>query len=377
MNSRLFYFILCCFLICSCKEEETTVDASLIWEIDPTDTRKMDLSQFIDSIWLVPLETNDSCLIKKVHLLDYKFDNFYIENDVKEVQVYAQDGRFLYGTAKYLGGGPNDYTSAIAFRALSVDSIEIYDALSYKMRYFVHPLGFVSSLELPKDVLPSSLYAWVNGDTCVFSTVDPTNPMLKVYSKQQGKIIERIEDKIQKQAFLITSEALYKVDDVIFHSATYPSNDLYVLTKDADKELVCRLDFGSHNFRMEDLPEGLTQKYYYDYMESHPEYAYPYQKFISGEHYLAFFQYDGKMCMAYKYGKDGKTFLFRNEPQKTGQLMVPHHVSGDKLYYASEPMFLPYLVDTTLMSREDVVKMEKVDEMDNPIIVIYRMRSDL
>ena len=54
--------------------------------------------------------------------------------------------------------------------------------------------------------------------------------------------------------------------------------------------------------------------------------------------------------------------------------MIPHYVNKGKLYYACEPAYLSYVVDTTLMSREDIGKMNRVDEMDNPIIVVYNLR---
>ena len=186
---------------------------TFVWKISPDDARQTDLSLIIDSIWLVPLETNDSCLIKKISQLDYEFGKFYVRNSVWGVQVYAQDGSFLYGTEPYAGGGPHDYASAMAFRALPDDTLEIYDAMALKMRYFVPAEGFVSSLNLPRDVLPSGLYAWINSDTCVFAS---GLSGLKLYSKGKGKVLVSWEDKQLKQPFLKTSDALYEVDGNVF-----------------------------------------------------------------------------------------------------------------------------------------------------------------
>ena len=259
----------------------------------------------------------------------------------------------------------------MAFRALPDDTLEIYDAMALKMRYFVPAEGFVSSLNLPRDVLPSGLYAWINSDTCVFAS---GLSGLKLYSKGKGKVLVSWEDKQLKQPFLKTSDALYEVDGNVFFSATYPSNELYVLTDNGERKLACLLDFGSHDFSLKGIPEGLSRNYYYAYMEEHPEYVYPYQKFISKGRYLAFFSYKGNFYAAYKKGKEGETVLMRNKIRAKGQLMQPHHVGDGKLYYASEPAYLPYVVDTALMSREDVIRMGRVDEMDNPVIVVYRMK---
>ena len=53
-------------------------------------------------------------------------------------------------------------------------------------------------------------------------------------------------------------------------------------SEDLDKELVLRLDFGKYNFSMENLPEGMSSKYYSEYIFTHNEYAFPYSKFIVG-----------------------------------------------------------------------------------------------
>lgn len=360
--------LLLCLMLVGCAQTEEVND-HLVWRLDPVKVQRMDLKQIVDSICIVPLETNDSCLIKKVHSLEYAHGKFYVNNAQKDLQVYDGEGRFLYGTKKYLGPGPNDYVSAMSVCVLGPDSFEICDALALKVRRFVYPKGFLDSWSFSEEVLPLMQYERLNGDSCVFVGTDA----LKLYSRSEREIIKEYGVKHEIQ-FSKVSWALRKEAGILFYSDIYPANELYVLTSEGKKELAFRLDFGEHNFSLEDVSDGLDPAYYYAFMSEHPEFAYPFQKFISGDHYVAYFQFEGKLCVAFKKGKDGRTLLFTNEPYARSQLMIPHYVNKGKLYYASEPAYLSYVVDTTLMSREDIGKMNRVDEMDNPIIVVYNLR---
>lgn len=349
--------------------DDKNIDKHTVWRLNPNDTQLTDLKQIADSIYLVPLETNDSCLIKKVHSLTYMYNHFYINNNQIDIQVYDGEGNFLYGTAKHLGSGPHDYLSAMSFCVLGKDSFEVCDPISLQVCTFSYPKGLVDKWRFPEEVLPIMQYEYLNQDTCVF--IDGIN--LKFYSRSSQKIIKELKGK-HKVQFSKTSWALHKQGKSLYCSDIFPSNELYVLTEDLEKKLVLQLDFGKHNFSLMNLSGDFAPEHYYAYMDEHPEYAYPFQKFISDDRYLAYFQFEGKLCVAFKHGKDGQTFLFRNESYSRHQLMIPHHVDEGKVYYAAEPAYLPFVVDTTLMSREDIDRMNRVSEMDNPIIVVYCLR---
>lgn len=373
MKVKIVFMSLLWLLIVSC-DKQPVMGNFTIWKLDPTSAQKMNLSQLVDSISLVPLETNDTCLIKRIYSIECADDKIYVNNNQTDIQVYDNTGNFLYGTKEYLGLGPNDYKSVVSFRVLENDTIEVFDAISYEMRYFVYPVGFVSSYKIPKDILPAYQYAWLNKDTCVFSDGATENPTLKIYSKGRDKIIKKIEDK-QKNQFVKTSNTLYYVNDKLYFSPSYPSNELYVLNDRLNKELILQLDFGQYNFSMKNLPKDLDAKAYSDYIFTHSEYAYPYSKYVLGDLFISYFQFDDNLYVAYMNKVNGKNAILKNEVGSYSQFMIPHYVQEDKFYYASEPGYLPYLVDSTLMNRAEIDKMKHVGEMDNPIIVIYKLKN--
>ena len=70
-----------------------------------------------------------------------------------------------------------------------------------------------------------------------------------------------------------------------------------------------------------------------------------------------------------------ETTIYKNKIGGRPQFMIPHYIKGDSLFYASEPGYLPYLVDTTLMNKNEINKMGTITETDNPVIIIYKMRN--
>lgn len=372
MKAKLTIALILWLFVAGCDKQPKTDDHT-VWRIDPDMAVKTDFHQFIDSISLVPLETNNDCLIKNVQELYFINNKFYINNNDTEVQVYNKNGKFLYGTRKHLGAGPNDYTSVVSFSVLPNDTIEILDANFLKMRYFIYPKGFVRFNELPRDILPVSQHMWLNKDTCIFSEGSTENPILKMYSKKKAGIIKYLEDK-QKGCFVKTSTALYQTDGQLYISAPYPSNELYTIDESLNKKLILRLDFGKYNFSMDDLPENMSVKSSADYYSAHHEYVYPFSKYISDDFQICFFQHKESMNFAYKNKKTGTEVIFKNEVKSKPQFLVAQYAQKDKLFYASEPGYIPYLVDTTLMNKEDIEKMKRIKETDNPIVIIYTMK---
>lgn len=362
------------FVMNGCGNRSYTDDC-FTWQIDPATAQPMDLSRMVDSICLVPLETKDECLIKRIRSIEYAAGKYYLNNDFLDVQVYDSLGRFLYDTRGSLGNGPKDYQSVIGCTPLSSDTLELFDAVARKLRYYVYPEGVVKSCPLPSEVLPASEYTWINGDTCLFAEGTTDNTFLKFYSKSRNAFFKTVGSR-QKGSFMHVSDALLRVDGTLYHSPVYPSNDLYVLDGNLDRVQVLRLDFGKYNFSIDDIPEGMTMRQSADYYSEHKDWAYPYVKYILDDWYVAFFQFEEKFCVACLNRHTGENLVLQNEIGGKPQLMKPDYVRGNQLYYASAPEYLPYVVDTSLMNAEEAAKMEGVKEDDNPVLVIYKMKAE-
>jgi hypothetical protein len=131
---KLYYFIpvVSLFLCCSCKQttqkdtgnitaelenNDSPIDDTLSYfpidnhtiTVDFEKTERVSLTDYIENIELIPLETNDDVLIAQLTKLLYYKDRYYIlDRKQNIVFVYDSEGRFIFKIDKQ-GQGPGEY----------------------------------------------------------------------------------------------------------------------------------------------------------------------------------------------------------------------------------------------------------------------------
>lgn len=111
------------FLLLSCNGKKTYIDlskADYIIEVNEKDFSKTNkLSELIDSIEYIPLETSKNCLIGRVDKIKWYNDNIYVYDEIAQtVFLFNINGEFI---SKYdkIGKGPYEY---IELNDIDIDS---------------------------------------------------------------------------------------------------------------------------------------------------------------------------------------------------------------------------------------------------------------
>lgn len=102
-------------------------------------------------------------------------------------------------------------------------------------------------------------------------------------------------------------------------------------------------------------------------------YAFTSAKYLLPDIDIVFFYFDNKLYVAFNRKDQNQTSIYYNEPLSL-QLPIPDLVQDSCFYYVCEPLYLPYYVDSCLMSKEDIAKMKSVKDDDNPIIIQYKLK---
>lgn len=334
---------------------------------------KMNLSEFVDSIFVIPLATNDSSLIRNAVSLSFVDNSFYINDNQTNILSFDCKGNFLYSTAKLRGNGPNEYFACIAFNILENGNLEIFDAIKHRLWEYDSNLNYVSSCELPEEVLPVSNFLRVSKEICIIEDINS----LKFYSSKDKKVIKVISLPWKKGLSSITRNAgLKKQDGEIYYSMQTPERILYKV--DGAKmrlQPYYAFDFGIHNFNLDELPEDQQLSFYQSYVMTNEEKAFVADKLVSSGIRMCFFIYNKKMYLAFYDEDNGFSRTYYNETNSFQQLMIPNLFIDDILYYICEPRALDYVLDFNLMSSEDVKKVKSVREDDNPVIVCYKLSN--
>lgn len=95
-------------LLISCKESKRANFQRVI-EIKTERSSRLKLSQFVDSVIVIPLETNASALIGQIGKIQFFKDRLYIQDDLaNSILVFDKRGRFVERLSR-IGLGPGEY----------------------------------------------------------------------------------------------------------------------------------------------------------------------------------------------------------------------------------------------------------------------------
>lgn len=98
--------VLCMALVSSCSESgekvSTVMDKSKLQLCDGT------FSSTLSKFEIVPLETNDDCLIGEIDVIKKRNGRYYIQSARKTLLVFEEGGKFVMQVGR-IGGGPGEY----------------------------------------------------------------------------------------------------------------------------------------------------------------------------------------------------------------------------------------------------------------------------
>jgi hypothetical protein len=180
------FFVMSCS--CTIKKKDGSYDCTII----PFDWKKSvknyDMSAITDSIiQIIPLETNDDCLISKINKIEFQNNQFYIQDNLAQsIYIYDMKGKYK-GKIQAVGQGPGEYAN-LSYMTVTDSSIIIIDHLAGKqIEYSLSHLQFVKEERIFKKIwctevftLPNHLYYvnnWSNsnvGKFRLFSRADAT-----------------------------------------------------------------------------------------------------------------------------------------------------------------------------------------------------------
>lgn len=124
----------------ACSEQQK--ENSNVIQVDIENAQPMNLADFVESIQLVPLETTDESLIKRIERMVIQDGKVYIQNHILNVLVFDENGKFLLSTAKRLGQGPDDYFRMTCMDVTDDGLISIYEG--FRIREYDMDLNLVN-----------------------------------------------------------------------------------------------------------------------------------------------------------------------------------------------------------------------------------------
>lgn len=367
MRTALLFLLIFLFS-CTEKEQENVP----VVRFDLSEIQRMRQTDFVQSISLIPLETNDSALLKQPQQLMIHNDRVVVNDGRGYLFFFNLKGDFLCSTQHLQGVGPNTYQAGVGFTLLPNGELEVFDAFGYKLLVYDKDLNIVSTHKLPREVLPAEGYLKMSDDLRIFYNRDSD---LKFYSLSKQGIIEKSPVPFRYKILDIQNVHWQCKSDGIFYSGFYAQDVLFCLDENRlVLEPYYKFDFGDNSFNVDDLPSGMDKRYYQDYIFNANDKTFVADKYVDDKRKMCFFIYDRKLCFAYYDEKTQTGKSYYNVFGEKGQLPKPLLYEDDVFYAVCEPSDLSFFVDESLLSLEEKEKMKNLREDDNPIIVCYKLK---
>ena len=370
MKKTIFIGVLALALgACSKQVKEN----SNVIQVDIENVQPMNLADFVESIQLVPLETTDKSLIKRIERMVIRDGKVYIQNDLQDVLVFDVNGKFLLSTAQRRGQGPEDYFMIMSMDVTNDGLISIYEG--FRIREYDMDLNLVNSY-FPQ--LPDSIHSAqetrkhikLDDDTYLFRDYQYTS----YYSVSKDSVFDIKHEYYHPKSYAIVSNLrLLKHKGEIYFSPSYICDTLYrVNTTEHRMEPVIAYH-NEDDINLDEMPEDMNFQYYVEYMMGTEK------MFMLDKVHLP----DADFCfMANVKDKKGGV-VYRDKQGKvttyyytdTQMFFVPNAVYENKLVFAAMPEDIEEM-DMTLIDAESQERIKDLKEDDNQVLVIYTLKKE-
>jgi hypothetical protein len=139
----------------SCKENTEQTD---VIKIDVSQAKPGILSEMVDSISYIQLETADECLIASIGIIKYHDRHYYIYDiPAKTIYIFNETGKYVNKLCKY-GQGPGEYLGLNSFTVDSDNRIHVLDLGLHRIFIYDKSGNFVSKVNIDINDYPRDLF---------------------------------------------------------------------------------------------------------------------------------------------------------------------------------------------------------------------------
>ena len=341
---------------------------SNVIQVDIENVQPMNLADFAESIQLVPLETTDKSLIKRIERIVIQDGKVYIQNDLQDVLVFDENGKFLLSTAQRRGQGPEDYFMMMSMDVTNDGLISIYEG--FRIREYDMDLNLVNSYfpQLPDSIhsaLEKRKHIKLDDDIYLFRD----NEYTSYYSASKDSVLSiKHEHYHPKSCAIVNNLRLLEHEGEIYFSPSYICDTLYRVNT-AEHRMEPVIAFHSEeDINLDEMPDDMTFQYYVEYMMNTEK------MFMLDKVHLSHVDFcfmanvkDKKGGVVYR-DKHGKVKVYYQKD--TQSFPVPHAVYENKLVFAAMPEYIEEM-DMTLVDAESLERIKDLKEDDNQVLVIY------
>lgn len=354
-------------LFCSCQEQK---QESSVIKVDVAAAKELDLNELVEEINIIPLETNDSCLVEDRFTMQVRNGAVYITNGLKEVLKFDAEGKFMRSTLSKNGQNADEYVIAYSTYVDRDDNLGIYEMYLPRIQKYNKDFGYMETLpvEVPNTLSPLRARTHVKLNDSIYAFKDIFD--IHFYSVTQKQVVKTLHEEFPGLLGWTTHLMLVDYDDKWHYSRSYSCDTLFYLD---EKELELKpelvFDFGGKSFNVNDLPSNMSAEYYQKIIVETDKYLVLEKINLSDKKFCIFIGSDNSY-VSYTTKKGSKVYRIN----KQNPFPVPDAIEHNMFYNLVWPVDLKERIKTELLDKESLKRLPQIKEEDNPVLIRYKLK---
>lgn len=371
----VFFISLGIFLLIYRCNKNSHTSSDLYINLDSRN--EVSIFDIFSKIEIIPLETNDTCLIGDIDKLILHDSLFYLlDTKQNSVSIFNQEGKFIQNI-KRIGRGPGEYLYVYDFTINEYDhTIELLDPFG-KLIIFNLDGTHKESIRLPHPPAAYHKFFLLNQDSILFFTNsnDINENLLYAYSRSSNKIIKEFYK--DSHTDVMNRLPIFSWNNIVY--LTLPMENTIFQIENLQTTPAYIWDFGKYNYKyqIKDVPKDHKEKAkFYEAIGASYPMSYMHIRNLQNEQYLYcslshFFEYKHIF-----YDKKTKTSCVFMKTTENISLVPPYFMNNEMMIGVEYPNSETYkqLLEAKIIKPNDQNPISSVVEDSNPVLVKYTFK---
>ena len=381
---RLFFPVFMILTCTFCKRHELSKADEIHLKFKWDDIK---LSDMIDTVVYVPLETNEESLIGEISQIFFQQNLYYVfDRQQKKVIIFDEKGRYIT-KLNYNGKGPCEYEY---IHDIYVDEQGIIKILSVSdpIKIIEYDIANQSCSEtLFRGLAGSSFYPYGDGYLFFLPNGDErlTNRFFLFVVDSTGKVLDKWLPSHSYVGYSLMVNAFSSYKDTILFNKHF-DNHIYQILPNKDVSVRYTLNFGK--YQIPDDVKKLFQENFDDYLRNSDDYILKLDFFYETSNLLVFsyLTYQGDSPFFALFMKDKKELMLLKPKDDVGiAISNPINLLEDDFFISflevseflhdKSPPFQKYRdrIYQTYLGLKAAV--DTLSETSNPVLIKYKFKS--
>lgn len=360
-------------------------------------THNQNMSEAIKDITLIPLETNDDCLIKSYTKIDFypQINRYLILDSNLNVLLFSETGKFVSSSKDLMGEGPEEYLTIVdALYNPYFDCIELLTPYGLIYRYDLS-FHFIEKISLDQtDIVFNRFFCYEEDKyvmtTSSFNELSEHVCLFDYKNKELIKAISYEKDFITSSVNMNFNPFFFVEKNIVFsplgldynfyaldvdEQTLEPMITLNLKKENISKDFIVR-KFGrkSRSRERKSIENNMEiERSLFDYLIN-STYPLPLIKILNESYlYCHFLKNKERINMLYDKKKNVSYFQDKSSPFKLHFSLI---LNENKLIAFSQPFDVEKYISNELLDEKSKIVINTINEDDNPIIIVYNLNMN-